>query len=129
MYLGIRTDSPEAILYLYEGSQLVDQKSWQADRGLAKNLLRELEAFLNEHGQKFSMLNGLFLYKGPGSFTGLRIGATVMNTLAYGLSIPIVGENGDDWVGTSVKRLGDGQNDSFVQPFYGADPRITKPTK
>lgn len=129
MYLGIRTDSPEAIFYLYEGSQLVDQKSWQADRELAKKLLGELEGFLGEHNQQFATLHGLFLYQGPGSFTGLRIGATVMNTLAYGLSIPIVGENGDNWTDTSVKRLRDGENDSFVQPFYGSDPRITVPTK
>lgn len=129
MYLGIRTDSPVAILYLYEGNQLVAQKTWQADRELAKNLLVELETFLAEHNQQFATLKGLFIYKGPGSFTGLRIGITVMNTLAYGLSIPIVGESGDDWTGTSINRLLDGQNDSSVLPFYGADPRITKPTK
>ena len=129
MYLGIRTDSPEATFYLYEGAKRVEQKTWQADRELAKKLLGELEVFLGEHDQQFTTLKGLFIYKGPGSFTGLRIGTTVMNTLAYGLSIPIVGEKGDDWINNAVLKLNDGKNDTLVLPFYGADPRITKPTK
>lgn len=129
MYLGIQTDSPEATLFLYKGHRLVGQKSWQADRELAKGLLARLEIFLAESDVSFTDLSGLFIYKGPGSFTGLRIGITVMNTLAYGLSISIVGGSGDKWVEESLHRLMDGENDRSVQPFYGADPRITKPTK
>lgn len=129
MYLGIRTDSPEAQFYLYKGTNCVTKKTWQADRNLASDLLSEIEIFLNENNQQLKTLNGLFVYLGPGSFTGLRIGITVMNTLAYGLSLPIVGENNDLWSAKASARLLRGDNDISVQPFYGSNPRITKPKK
>lgn len=129
MYLGIRTDSPVAELYLYEGAELKAEKTWQADRQLAHGLLAQLEGLLAEQNVTFRDLTGLFVYRGPGSFTGLRIGITVMNTIAYSESIPLVGGEGDGWQSASVKRLIDGQDDQVVLPFYGADPRITKSIK
>ena len=129
MYLGIRTDSPVAEFYLYDSDQLKAEKTWQADRQLAHGLLAQLETFLAEHGVGFHEIKGLFVYRGPGSFTGLRIGITVMNTVAYSESIPLVGSKGDDWRNAAVKGLIDGHDDRVVLPFYGADPRITKPIK
>lgn len=129
MYLGIRTDSPVAEFYLYDGIELKAQKTWQADRQLAHGLLGQLERFLSEQELTFADLTGLFVYRGPGSFTGLRIGITVMNTIAYSEATPIVGGEGGGWRQTAVTRLEGGENDQVVLPLYGADPRITKPTK
>lgn len=129
MYLGIRTDSPVAELYLYEGTNQLSHETWQADRQLAKQLLGKLESFLAARDKTFSDLTGVFAYQGPGSFTGLRIGLTVMNTTAYALRLPIVGSEGDDWIETSLARLMSSENDEVVLPHYGADPRITQPRK
>jgi tRNA threonylcarbamoyladenosine biosynthesis protein TsaB len=35
-------------------------------------------------------IEGVVCFKGPGSFTGLRIGLTVGNALAYAQNIPVV---------------------------------------
>lgn len=129
MYLGIRTDSPVAEFYLYDGDKLVSERTWQADRRLAHGLLGQLEAFLGEQDITFHDLTGLFVYRGPGSFTGLRIGITVMNTIAYSEKISIIGGDGDGWREEALVKLGSGQNDEVVLPLYGAEPRITKPTK
>lgn len=128
-YLGVRTDSPVAELYLYENEQVAAELSWRADRQLAQDLLGRIEFFLSENGGSFDQLDGVFVYKGPGSFTGLRIGITVMNTIAYAQSIPIVGADEDDWRGRAVRRLIAGDDDEIVLPFYGAEARITKPKK
>lgn len=129
MLLGIRTDSPVAEFYLFEKETEVARHAWQADRTLAKGLLGQLETFLADNGTEFAQLKGLFVYLGPGSFTGLRIGMTVMNTMAYGLAIPIVGTEGANWAQEAAGRLVRGENDEIVLPHYGAEARITLPKK
>jgi tRNA threonylcarbamoyladenosine biosynthesis protein TsaB len=129
MYLGIRTDSTVAELYLYDGTKLRAEKAWQADRQLAHGLLSQLEAFLAEQGVTFHDLSGLFVYRGPGSFTGLRIGITVMNTIAYSETVAIVGGEGEGWREAAIERLDKSENDQVVLPLYGAEARITRPKK
>ncbi len=124
MILAIRTDSPTAELYIYDDGNLVAQKVWEAHRTLARDLLRECIELVD-----VDLLEGVMIYKGPGSFTGLRIGCTVANTMAYSQSIPIVGISGDDWAADVLGRLVSGDNDTSVLPDYGAEPRITSPQK
>lgn len=102
---------------------------WQADRQLAKGLLGYIEAQLKARGKTFNDLSGIGVQKGPGSFTGLRIGLTLLNTAAEALAIPIVGTTGDIWQQEAITRLNHGENDRLVMPLYGSDPTITKPRK
>lgn len=105
------------------------EKQWLAERRLADELLSEIESFLHENNTVFEDLDGLAVFRGPGSYTGLRIGIGVMNTLSYGLTIPIAGELGDDWVEKSRKRLAKGDNETVVIPEYGSLPNVTLPGK
>ena len=129
MLLGIKTDNPIAELYLYDGAVQIATMTWQADRELAHHLLKKIDEFLERSGQSLDSVTGLFVFQGPGSFTGLRIGLTVMNTLSYAKSVPIVGETGENWKEAATARLAAGENDNVVMPFYGADARITTPKK
>lgn len=129
MLLGLKSDGPIAELYLYDGDVLVSETKWEADRELAHGLLKKIDQFLAENDATFEQISGLFAFKGPGSFTGLRIGLTVMNTLAYATALPIVAETGDMWRENAAKRLQNGQNDQIVLPLYGAEARITQPKK
>lgn len=130
MILGIRTDKPEAEIYLYSSTgDFIAEKFWQADRQLARFLLAELENFLQENDVNFKDLTGLLAYAGPGSFTGLRIGLTVINTIAYSENLPLAGASGEDWREKAVERLKKGENDKAVMPIYNAPAHITKPKK
>jgi len=102
---------------------------WQADRQLAKGLLKYIQRTLAEHGSSLETIEGIGVYKGPGSFTGLRIGLTVMNTMADSLGIPIVGATGSEWQPEILRRLKLGENDRIVLPDYGGDAHITQPRK
>ena len=105
------------------------EASWEAGRGLAKGLLEYLDTQLTSQHKTWADVTGLVAYKGPGSFTGLRIGITVLNTLSYANQLPIVGETGDDWREKGMARLEDGQNDEIVLPEYGGEANITQPRK
>ena len=98
---------------------------WEAGRTLARGLL----AFIQEKVGDVKNISGIGIMRGPGSFTGLRIGMAVANTLADGLGIPIVGETGDSWRETALGRLSSGEDDQVILPFYGGDAHITKPKK
>lgn len=128
MILAIKTDTGTAELTLCDAAgEVIAREDWQADRTLARDLLGHLEALLQNYA--WSDLTGLVVFKGPGSFTGLRIGITVMNSIAYAERIPIVGVMGEAWLHEGIKRLQNNENDEIVLPEYGAPPRITQPKK
>lgn len=129
MIFLLDTSTSECEMSLYAPDQELITTSWSAHRELADRLLEEIDLFLAKHDMNIQSLNGLVVYKGPGSFTGLRIGITVMNTLADGLNIPIVGLTGEDWRQKGIAMLEKGNTHHIVLPEYGSLPNITKPKK
>ena len=102
---------------------------WEANRTLARDMLAYLRDRLGEHDATLRDVTGIGVFRGPGSYTGLRIGLTVLNTIAESQQIPIVGETGEDWRQMAEKRLARGDNDTIVLPEYGAEARVTQPRK
>lgn len=50
-----------------------------------------IQEILKENGLKAGDLEAVAVSKGPGSYTGLRIGVSVAKGIAYGASIPLIG--------------------------------------
>jgi tRNA threonylcarbamoyladenosine biosynthesis protein TsaB len=128
MILLLDTSTPVCRLVLVDADDR-HEAEWEAGRGLAKGLLGYLEAELAGYSKTFSDITGIGVFRGPGSFTGLRIGAAVLNTVADALNIPIVGASEDDWQTVAIARLRNGESDQVVLPFYGSDANITPPRK
>jgi len=123
-------DSSAMTVHLRIVAAGVDQScEWEAGRQLSKEMLAYLRDRLAHHDATFKDIEGIGVYKGPGSFTGLRIGLVVMNTLADSLSIPIVGVTGEDWQQEALERLKNNENDRIVLPEYGGEANITVPRK
>ncbi len=57
----------------------------------SERLMPSIHNLFEEASLKISDLRGIALGLGPGSFTGLRIGASTVKGLAYALKIPVVG--------------------------------------
>ena len=55
-------------------------------------VLPMIEEILAEHTVKLTDITAITVAAGPGSFTGLRVGATVANILGYLLGIPVNGK-------------------------------------
>jgi len=127
--LAIRTDKPEAELYIYDNQTKTAEIKWRAHLKLSETLNSKIEEILNKLSISYTDLDGIAVFKGPGSFTGLRIGITVANTLAYSFSIPIVASDGPDWIKKSINALANGKNDKIAIPEYGSEAHTTQPRK
>lgn len=127
--LGIRSDNPEAELCLYQDGQKVSEYKWQAGRQLAETLHTRIKQLLSDAKLELEDIDGIAVYQGPGSFTGLRIGITVANTLGYALNIPVAGATEDSWMESAVRSLESGKGAKTVMPEYGAPVHITLPKK
>ncbi len=130
--LALKTDQNISWLFLYDKNKMIDNYQWLSEHRLALELNQKIKNFLNKNKKKLIDLDGLVVYRGPGSFTGLRIGISLMNAISYGLNIPIVGTssiNNDSWINEGINRLLGQDNDKIVHPIYDQPIKITQPRK
>ncbi len=129
LVLTLRTDKPQAEIGLYENEKRILYKKWHAHRELAETLHTQIAKNLHSLNTDWPDIQGVVVYKGPGSFTGLRIGLSVANALAYAQNIPIIGTSGNGWVEKGIVKLGQNKDDVVALPDYGAPVNITRPKK
>lgn len=130
MILILKTGTEENLLELRDASGKAQlSESWPASKLLSEELPGRIEDALSSLNLVFDDVSGIVVFKGPGSFTGLRIGITVVNAIADQVGVPIVGQTGGDWIEKGLARLEAGQNDQIVLPEYGGEANITKPRK
>lgn len=127
--LTIRTDRPEAEVGLYDGARQLAYATWEAHRELSVTIHRKIDAVLHQADKSLYDIQGIVCFQGPGSFTGLRIGLTLANTLAYALQVPIVARQDPRWLEAGIMDLLAGKNDKLALPEYGSDAHITPQKK
>ena len=110
MKLYLDTSTKKTILKLDD-----KEYTYDFDHDLAENLLKYIQEKLQENGKTFTDITEIVYMSGPGSFTGLRIGAAVVNTLAHELNIPLY-----DHLGNKQK---------IILPIYDREANISKPVK
>jgi tRNA threonylcarbamoyladenosine biosynthesis protein TsaB len=125
LILTIRTNKPEAELGLYEDSKQLIYETWLAHRQLAETIHIKIDELLKSRQKTLPDLQGTVVFRGPGSFTGLRIGITVANALAYSLHVAVIACEDPQWLETGIAKLIKGQSDKVALPEYGALPNIS----
>ena len=108
MYLD--TSTPETILKLDD-----KEYHWESGRDLAEKLHEFLRDKLAENGKTWRDIEEITFMSGPGSFTGLRIGAAVVNTLVSELNISLYNHKGEKV--------------PLTLPVYRPEANITAPRK
>lgn len=116
MELYLDTSTFNALIRLTD-SKTGETFEYQEDLGreMAEKLLGVLRDKLEEHGKTFKDLTKITFMSGPGSFTGLRIGAAIVNTLAHDLDIPLFDHHGKEI--------------PLILPDYGRPANISTPKK
>ncbi len=89
--------------------------SWDSNHDLAEQIFTFIHDKLQAHHADWEDITEITFYSGPGSFTGLRIGAAVVNTLADQLHVPLYDHKGNPH--------------QIILPEYGRPANITPPKK
>ncbi|MBD3360508.1 tRNA (adenosine(37)-N6)-threonylcarbamoyltransferase complex dimerization subunit type 1 TsaB [Candidatus Peregrinibacteria bacterium] len=80
--LTINTASSETSIALFDKNRLISEKTWPGKNDEAEKLMPAIESLLKNSKKTYKDLEKIIVVKGPGSFTGLRIGVTVANIIA-----------------------------------------------
>ncbi|MCL4386935.1 MAG: tRNA (adenosine(37)-N6)-threonylcarbamoyltransferase complex dimerization subunit type 1 TsaB [Patescibacteria group bacterium] len=142
MFLLIDTSSKLAQVALANQEKIINSLKWDARGVLSKELLKKIDELFKKTKISPKDLNGLIVYSGPGSYTGLRIGVTMVNSFAYSLKIPIAGIKGPKpgakkidiqkleainlnvLLKKGLKIFVSGGGEIIVSPFYGKEPNV-----
>lgn len=89
--LGIDTATKVCGVAVLNEEQLMVEKFLNNQKTHSQNIMPLIKQAIEEAGIKPKDLGGIAVTKGPGSFTGLRIGMTIAKSLAQVLNIPIIG--------------------------------------
>ena len=127
MILALRSDKPEAELYLFNDGKKIAEIKWEAHRELADTLLSKIKEILVNNNVADNEITGIIMHTGEGSFTGLRIGTTVANAMSYSLSVPIVATEGDNWISEGLGKITSSKPGDLVVPKYNSEPNISQP--
>jgi tRNA threonylcarbamoyladenosine biosynthesis protein TsaB len=91
MIICLETATDLCSVALCDNSGVVSLRENSNSKSHASNLTVFIDDLLNEAGIKPSDLEAVAVSKGPGSYTGLRIGVSAAKGIAYGASIPLIG--------------------------------------
>lgn len=91
--LNIETSTEVCSVTISKEGELLYKKETQEGLRHSELLTVFIEELFNENNFNPSQLDAVAVSKGPGSYTGLRIGVSVAKGLCYGLSIPLISVN------------------------------------
>ncbi len=91
MELSIDTASEVASVALSREGVLEAEVTWRCRRNHTAELLSTIDRLLAQAGASKEELTAVFACTGPGMYTGLRVGVSTAQGLAYALKLPVVG--------------------------------------
>jgi tRNA threonylcarbamoyladenosine biosynthesis protein TsaB len=91
LILCIETGTDTCSVGLAREGRLVALRESSEERDHARRVAVYTDEVLHEAGVSATQLSAVAVSKGPGSYTGLRIGVSFAKGLCYGLGIPLIG--------------------------------------
>lgn len=100
---------------LLKGGQLIGEITTNIKKNHSVRLMPAINQLMHEVDVKPEELDKIVVAKGPGSYTGVRIGLTTAKSMAWSLDIPVVGVSSLEvlaWQGRFY--------DAYICPFFDA---------
>ena len=90
LLLGLETSTKICSVALSDGDKLLAIKEEGGTYSHAEKLTTFIQDVLQQAGVKMENVDAIAVSKGPGSYTGLRIGVSVAKGLCYALNKPLI---------------------------------------
>jgi len=104
--LAINTASSKTGIALFEVKnsvvKVLVKNSWPAKNNEAEKLMPAIDQLLKKKKKTYEDLAQVYVIKGPGTFTGLRIGITVANTISALVKAELIGLTTFDFLHTQT---------------------------
>ena len=91
MELCIDTSTRYASVGFSDKGELLQELTWRSQRNHSVELAPAVETLLARQKISVNDLEAVFVAKGPGAFSALRVGMSLAKSLSVGAEIPIVG--------------------------------------
>ena len=93
LILHIETSENICSVALSQGRKLIAERESEGERSHASLVTVLIQEVLEMGRKELSQLQAVSVSKGPGSYTGLRIGVSAAKGLCFGLNIPLIAVN------------------------------------
>lgn len=113
--LAIDTSNSTMGVALIDGQRVLGEYISNVKKNHSIRLMPAVEQLCKHCDIKPNEIEKVVVAKGPGSYTGIRIGVTVAKTLAWTLQIPLVGISSLEALAANVKN-----EDKYIVPIFDA---------
>ena len=91
MLLAVDTSTAQVGLAVYDGVQVLGETVWRSKQHHTVELAPAIAELLRRSGLSMEELRALGVAIGPGSFTSLRVGLSLVKGLALACGLPVIG--------------------------------------
>ena len=91
LILAFDTSLDSCSVTIFKNREIIDQKVLFRKLGSSEIILPMIQDLISQTKTKFEEINLIGVSRGPGSYTGVRVGISVAKGLSLGLKIPIIG--------------------------------------
>jgi tRNA threonylcarbamoyladenosine biosynthesis protein TsaB len=91
MLIAVDTSTAQVGLALYDGEQVHGEMMWTTRQHHTTQLASALSGLLSRCDVMMDMVQALAVAIGPGSFTSLRVGLSLVKGIALARNLPLVG--------------------------------------
>ena len=117
--LCVDTTSEFCSVSLFNGNELVNTVNSKIERSHSKLIISLVEKVIKESKIEISDIDAFSISRGPGSYTGLRIGLSCLKWFCYGLDKPLISLNTLKILAKSATEKIDNK-DSYICPMVDA---------
>ncbi|MGV3705236.1 MAG: tRNA (adenosine(37)-N6)-threonylcarbamoyltransferase complex dimerization subunit type 1 TsaB [Arcticibacter sp.] len=119
LILQIETSTISCSVALSENGKTIAVKEATERNIHASSITPFIQEVMKDAGKEMSQLDAVAVSKGPGSYTGLRIGVSTAKGLCYALDIPLIGIDTLKVMASNTK-INTGNSNSFFCPMIDA---------